>query len=119
PDEQYLEDRTVCARIGREAITWAMQAVYHGRPAHEGIFHVHLHDHRGATGMSPVDRDEIPKLIPGFQSVGPEAVHGMIILSRDHGAGFVWLLGHLEAVTAGTISVIGKPVQVFEQPTAQ
>ena len=119
PDDQYLEDRTVGARIGREAITWAMQAAYHGRPAHEGIFHVHLHDHRGVTGMSPVDRREIPKLMPGFQSVGREAVHGIIILSRDHAAGWVWLPGHLEAVTAGTISVIGKPVGVFEQETAR
>ena len=46
PDDQYVNDRTVGARIGREALTWAMQAVYQGRPAREGIFHIHLHGHK-------------------------------------------------------------------------
>ena len=87
PDNQYVEDEAVGARIGSDAITWAMQAVYYGRPAQEGIFHIHVHAHKGKTGMSPVDSSEIPKLIPGFQSVGREAVHGIIILSLDHGAG--------------------------------
>ena len=32
-DDQYVEDNTVGARIGSDALTWAMQAVYHGRPA--------------------------------------------------------------------------------------
>jgi hypothetical protein len=59
PDDQYVEDRTVGARIGSEALTWAMQAVYHGRPAREGIFHIHLHGHRGETGMSVTDHPRI------------------------------------------------------------
>jgi hypothetical protein len=50
------EDHIVGAR------TWAMQAVYHGRPAREGIFHIHLHAHRGETGMSETDQREIPGL---------------------------------------------------------
>jgi hypothetical protein len=56
------EDHIVGARIGSEALTWAMQAVYHGRPAREGIFHIHLHAHRGETGMSETDQREIPGL---------------------------------------------------------
>lgn len=115
PDEQYLDDPRVGARIGSDALTWAMQAVYHGRSAHEGIFHIHVHPHRGQTGMSGVDSREIPKLMPGFQSVGREAAHGIIILSLDHGAGWVWLPGRKEPVAAGTVSVIGKPLGVFEK----
>ena len=113
PDEQYVDDPTVGARIGSEAMTWAMLAVYHGRPAREGIFHIHLHGHNGETGMSRTDACEIPKLMPGFQSVGREAMHGIIILSRDHGSGWVWMPGRKEPIAAGTISVIGKPLGVF------
>jgi hypothetical protein len=115
PDDQYMDDETVGARIGSDALTWAMQAVYHCRTAQEGIFHIHVHPHKGETGMSPVDRRELPKLMPGFQSVGREAVHGIIILSRDHGTGWVWLPGRKEPVAAGAISVIGKPLGIFEK----
>ncbi len=119
PDNQYLEDHTVCARIGSEALTWAMQSVYHGRSGREGIFHIHLHGFRGEPGMSTVDRREIPKLMPGFQSVGREAAHGIIILSMDHGSGWVWLQDSTEPVHVDCISVIGTPVGVFDRGRAK
>jgi hypothetical protein len=115
PDDQYVKDKTVGARIGSEALTWAMQAVYHGRPGREGIFHIHLHGHRGETGMSATDRREIPNLIPGFQSVGRDAGHGIIILSMDHGSSWVWLQGSTEPAPVECISVIGAPIGVFER----
>lgn len=118
-DEHYVDDPTVGARIGSDAMTWAMQAVYHGRPAREGIFHIHLHGHNGETGMSRTDAREIPRLIPGFQSVGREAAHGIIILSSDHGSGWVWLPGHKDAISAEQISIIGAPVGVFERRAAR
>jgi hypothetical protein len=119
PDEQYVEDHSVGARIGSEALTWAMQAVYHGRPVREGIFHIHLHGHRGETGMSGTDQREIPRLVPGFQSVGREAGHGIIILSLDHGRGWVWTPGSAEPAEADCVSVIGAPVGVFERRRAK
>ncbi len=119
PDDQYVEDHTVGARIGSEALTWAMQAVYHGRPAREGIFHLHLHGHYGETGMSATDRREIPRLIPGFQSVGRDAVHGIIILSADHGSGWVWPQSGTEPIHADCVSVIGAPVGVFDRGRAK
>lgn len=115
PDSQYMDDPTVCARINSEALTWAMQAVYQGRSAREGIFHIHMHSHSGETGMSAVDSREIPKLIPGFQSVSNNAVHGIIILSSNHGSGLVWLPSRKEPRRADCISVIGAPVKVFER----
>jgi hypothetical protein len=115
PDDQYIDDPAVGARIGSDAITCAMQAIYYGRAAREGVFHIHVHPHRGETGMSSVDEREIPRMMPGFQSVGREAVHGIIILSLDHGSGCVWLPGRKEPVAAGSISVIGKPLGVFEK----
>lgn len=113
PDNQYIDDASVGARIGSAALTWAMQAVYYGREGREGIFHVHIHDHAGEPRLSAVDRRDIPALIPGFQSVGREAPHGLIVLSRNHGTSWVWLPRATEPVRAERISVIGVPVRVY------
>jgi len=119
PDGHYLEDPSVGARLGPEAMTAAMQAVYHGRATKEGIFHIHLHLRRGEPGMSATDRAEIPALIPGFQAMGREAAHGIIILSPDHGTGWVWTPCSGEPVHAETLSVIGAPIQVFRKGTSK
>jgi hypothetical protein len=115
PDDYYIDDPYVGARINSEAITRAMHVVYHGRSTCEGIFHVHLHQHRGEPRPSPTDWREIPKMMPGFQAVGRQAAHGMILLSADHAAAWVWLPGQGEPTTADSISVIGFPIQVFER----
>ena len=115
PDEQYEEDETVGARIGREAMQAAMVAVCHGRPARVGLFHVHVHDHSGPTAMSRVDAEGLPPMMPGFQQMGRQAAHGIVILSRDHGSGWVWLPGKAEAVRADTVTVIGAPIGVFQR----
>jgi hypothetical protein len=115
PDDQYIEDPGVGARIGSEALTWAMQALFFSRATGEGIFHIHIHKHRGETRMSRVDSDDIPKFMPGFQSVSSKAAHGIIILSLDHGAGWIWAPTHKEPILARTMSVIGVPVAVFER----
>jgi len=115
PDHEYVDDPKVGCRIGSEAITWAMQAAYHGRAKREGIFHIHLHGHRGRTGMSGTDSRGIPPMIPGFQSVGREAAHGIIILSLNHGSAWVWLPGRQESIQAASMAVIGFPIGVFDQ----
>ncbi len=114
PDEQYVPDDQVSARIGRDAMAWTMTAVHEGRRRREGLFHIHLHDHIGPTLPSKVDAIELPRMIPGFRSVNAEAPHGIIILSLDHGSGWVWLPGSEEPVRAQQISVVGVPVLVFE-----
>jgi hypothetical protein len=115
PDHDYIDDPTVGARIGPDAMTWAMQAVYHGRPAREGVFHIHMHACCGETGMSRTDAREVPPMIPGFQSVGRTAAHGIIILSIDHGSAWVRLPGCKDLVACNCVSVIGTPVTVFER----
>lgn len=115
PDDQYIDDPTVGARIGPDAMTWAMQAVYHGRPTREGIFHIHLHGCLGETCMSRTDAREVPPMIPGFQSVGGEAAHGIMILSHDHGSGWVCLPGSKDLMPCSSMSVIGMPIRVFDR----
>lgn len=112
PDGHYVQDESVGARIGREAITSAMQDVYEGRPVRLGIFHVHLHLHKGQPGMSGIDRHELPALLPGFQSVGRDATHGVIILSSDHASAWIHRTGG-DLVRASSISIIGSPISVF------
>ena len=114
PDDQYVPDNQVGARIGLEAMAWTMMAVHGGRGRREGLFHVHLHDHIGPTLPSKVDAIELPRMIPGFRSVSAEAPHGIIILSLDHGSAWVWLPVSEEPVRAQRISVVGIPVRVFE-----
>jgi len=115
PDDQYVDDPAVGARIGEEALTWAMQAVYQCRPTREGIFHIHLHGHKGEPQMSRVDSHEIPRLLPGFQSMDRDAAHGIIILSLDHGSGWVWLPSDKGPCQVDSINIIGVPIGVFEQ----
>lgn len=114
PDERYVEDPDVGARIDGDAITEVMQQVLSHRSEREGAFHVHVHGHKGRTGLSRTDRDEIPLLIPSFRRVGKEAAHGFIIFSFDHGLGWVWLPGQEEPMTASRIVVVGAPLLIFE-----
>jgi len=118
PDDEYVEDPSVGARIGSSAITWGMQAAYQGRKRREGVFHVHLHAHRGRTDMSAVDRRDIPEIVRGFHAVGTEAAHGILILSLNHGSAWVWLAGRNELVVAAKIRVIGHPLGIFERSAA-
>ncbi len=119
PDDQYIEDHAVGARIGRDAITWGMQAAYCGRQTREGVFHVHLHAHKGRTDMSGVDRRETPEVVRGFQTVGTEAAHGILILSLDHASGWVCPPGRDELVAASNVCVIGHPIRIFERGAGQ
>ncbi len=119
PDDHYIDDPKVGARIGPKALTAAMQAAHAGRKSAEGIFHVHLHDHRGETRMSMTDQREIPSLLPGFRAVNPSAPHGIIILSLDHGSAWVWSPIGTGLVQADSISVIGAPIKVFRKGRAR
>lgn len=113
PDAHYVNDPTVGARIGPEAMTRAMQDVYHGRTRQEGIFHIHLHGHKGPPGVSGVDSRDLPGFIPGFKSAGRQAAHGIVIFSEDHGSGWVWLPSSHNPVLARAIVVVGSPLQLF------
>lgn len=114
-DEHYVDDRTVGASIGEPALSWAMQAAFDGNPKRDGIFHVHLHDHEGETRMSRTDERGLPPLMPGFRSVGENAAHGIVILSRDHGRGWVWLPGQKDSVEAERLVIVGAPMAIFER----
>jgi hypothetical protein len=111
PDDQYIDDPGSGARINSAAIRAAMQRVLDSR---DGAFHVHLHDHPGKPGFGKMDREEIPRVVSGLRVAGPDAPHGMLLLSGNHGAAWVWLPGHAEPVAASRISVVGFPLGLFD-----
>jgi len=87
-DEDYLNDRTVGAMMGREAIRkgleWAMQAGH-------AIFHVHTHGGQGIPGFSGVDIRENQKFVPDFFKVAPQCAHGALVLSNNAARGQIWI----------------------------
>lgn len=90
-DEDYIDDRSVGAMMGREAIRkaleWAMQQGH-------AVFHVHTHGGHGIPGFSGVDIRENRKFIPDFFKVAPKCVHGALVLSDTAARGQVWLERH-------------------------
>ena len=114
PDDQYVDDPFVGARIDGSAITNTMQEVMDLRSKRVGAFHIHMHSHPGRPGLSKTDKAEIPLLIPSFQSVARESAHGLIVLSDDYGIGWIWLPGHKVPSVSARIVVVGAPLEIFE-----
>ena len=86
-DEEYLNDPTVGAMMGpdaiRNALQWALQ---------DGVamFHVHSHGGQGIPAFSGIDLRENAKFVPDFFNVAPRCAHGAIVLSDNAAHGQVW-----------------------------
>ncbi len=104
PDEQYVVDYTVGARINGDAIRAAMQGVL---DSGDGVFHTHLHEWPGRPSFSPTDDEELPNLIPAFRAVGRDQAAGLFLLSPDSAISDVWLPGARGPERASRISVVG------------
>jgi hypothetical protein len=87
-DEDYLDDATVGAMMGQEAIRKALNIALM-QPV--GMIHVHMHEHRGRPDFSTTDRREQLKFVPDFFKVRPQMPHGAIVLSHNMASGRLWL----------------------------
>jgi hypothetical protein len=103
PDEQYVVDDTVGARINGDAIRAAMQAVL---DTGDGVFHTHLHEWPGRPAFSRTDSTELPRLIPAFRAVGPAQATGLFLLSPDSAIAEVWLPGAMGHQRASRILIV-------------
>lgn len=110
-DDRYIDDPFAGARIDSQAIRGAMQQVIDRK---KGVFHVHLHGFTGRPAFSPMDRDELPRLIPGFRAVGPTLPHGLFLMNEDQCMGEVWLPGQNGPVEAARVSVVGQPFHLSD-----
>jgi hypothetical protein len=104
PDEQYVVDDAVGARINGNAIRAAMQGIL---DTGEGVFHTHLHEWPGTPSFSRTDYEELPKLIPAFRAVGPVQASGLFLLSPDSAIADIWLPGARGPERAARISIVG------------
>jgi hypothetical protein len=108
PDDLYVRDYSVGARISGDAIRMAMQI---GLDSGDGIFHTHLHEWRGRPAFSAVDQCDMPKFIPAFQTVVRKQATGLFLFSADSAIADVWLPDKKAPEQAAKISVVGSPLQ--------
>ena len=113
--EDYLDDPTVGAMMGSAAIRKAMQRAYRCGAADLGLFHIHMHHHRGIPGFSRVDRSENAKFVPDFFNVAPTMPHGAIVLSLDRAAGMCWLQQADQPHPVTRFAMVGGPLQLWGQ----
>ena len=109
-EAHYIEDPHVGVKVGVGAIRESVDRV---RLSRRGLFHVHLHEHRGAPGFSSTDRREQPRLVESFRRVGAHAPHGMIVLSNDSATAWVWLPGASAPVRPRMITIVGYPMTLI------
>ena len=87
-DDDYLNDPSVGAMMGPEAIRKALQWAMQSGAA---LFHLHSHGGKGVPGFSGVDLRENAKFVPDFLKVAPRVPHGAIVLSDTAASGQAWL----------------------------
>jgi len=109
-DSDYLRDHSVGAMMGPAAIRKALQVAL---SSEVGMFHVHIHGHRGKPWFSGVDLHETAKFVPDFWHVRPHLVHGAIVLSLDSAAGLCWHPQSPKPVVFSRFSVVGAPMRAW------
>ena len=112
-DEDYLDDPSVGAMMGPTAIRKALQRAYNNGAEDLSIFHVHMHEHRGLPGFSPIDVRENKKFVPDFFNVAPVMPHGAIVLSRNQAAGLCWYAQHAVPVPIDRFASVGAPLRMW------
>jgi hypothetical protein len=115
PDDDYINDPNVGARINSSAIRRAMQRAL---TTGEGALHVHVHDHDGPPGPSRTDRQELGPMMQSIRNASPHAVHGLLILSRDAAWIEALVPGCMPFQAIKNISVVGFPMAVLSRDSA-
>ncbi len=115
-DADYVEDPCVGARINSAAIRKVMQRALN---TGEGAFHVHIHDHRGAPGLSYTDKNEIRPMMLSVRNAAPLGVHGLLVISQDAGYLQALLPGKSDFREAVRISVVGFPMAFLAADSTQ
>jgi hypothetical protein len=110
PDQYYVQDFSVGARIHGDAIRAAMQNVL---DTGDGLFHTHLHEWPGNPEFSDVDRRELRRFIPAFQTVGRGQATGLFLLGSDSATADIWLPRQNFPERATRIPVVGFPVRLI------
>lgn len=106
PDEQYVRDFRVGARISSASIQSALQRILSHRC---GQLHVHAHIGSGVPLPSPTDQKDTPRIVESMRVVGPKTAHGMFIFSDDGAWAQVAIPGAANQIVPSKITVVGYP----------
>jgi hypothetical protein len=110
PDEQYINDPTVGAKINSAAIRSVMQRIL---DTQEGTFHVHMHGFPYFQQFSTIDRDSLIRLIPSFKNVGQQSIHGALLFTKNIINGIAWLPAYPDPVKISKITIVGSPLVIY------
>jgi hypothetical protein len=111
-DAHYLDDETVGARIGSDAITQAMaRSLNHS----VGQIHVHYHGGYGLPRPSQTDSCELPPLSGSFRNANSAESHGWMILGEADAYSSLLLPGRPNAVSSLPVSIVGFPTIVNQR----
>ena len=115
PDENYIFDPTVGARIDADSIRTVMQRILD--ISQEGAFHVHMHPYWPAMRLefSKTDDDSQNRMIHSFQSIGPDRPHGTFLFDGKRAIADIWLPNQKSPIRASKISIIGYPTQIYKE----
>jgi hypothetical protein len=108
---KYLNDRSVGAMMGPDAIRKALQWA---RADAVGLFHVHTHCGSSLPGFSGVDLREQAKYVPNFFQLAPQCPHGAIVLSDQFAYGHIWLDGGKPHEIITDFVEVGIPIRKWE-----
>lgn len=109
PDELYIRDARVGARIGQEALRRALEFALLNSV---GMFHVHIHTFGSKhLWFSEVDLREQHQFVPDFFKVRPSMPHGALVLSRNSMAGKVWI-NPADARPINEFNTIGQQIRI-------
>jgi len=109
PDEFYIADNSVGARIDHRAIVLAMKRA-DGNKA--GILHTHIHNKRGLPIFSRDDRADHPNLLRSFRNAAPGMTHGFLLLSGDKMLARVWLPQQESPIDIFRYTIVDLPLSL-------
>jgi hypothetical protein len=112
-DEDYIDDRRVGAMMGPGAIRRALQHAYNSGAEDISLFHVHMHNHAGMPGFSPIDLVESRKFVPDFFNAAAAMPQGVIVLSHDRAAGLCWRAQDDEPAPIDGFASVGAPLRIW------
>ncbi len=107
PDEFYIKDKTVGARIDHRAIALAMKRADKNG---EGILHVHIHNISGYPLFSRDDVANHSNFLRSFQNASPQMPHGFLLLSDNKMMLRVWLPGKEISLDVFRYTIEGLPL---------
>ncbi len=109
-ERDYIDDRTVGARINSSAIRRAMQGIL-DRTA--SCFHVHSHWGSGRPAPSMDDLEGNVPIVQSFARLCPERFHGMVIFSDDGAYASVWTGEEQGPMKDAKVNIIGFPYRTL------